>query len=186
MPRLQVAVAALALSLVACATPPVRDLPIDPTTELDRLFSMHFEGFEPPDPEQVRSHAIARLYPGRSFDDAWTATLLVLMQDGILVRASRASGVIVCANEPPRLPVRSETGPSWFLVTGVPEIILIDAVDAGVWVHANWLHDWYRLVERPQLQSIDIRDKTKETLASQFHDLLQVEISAKDRLANLR
>jgi len=147
-------------------------------TVLDRYFATGFRDFQPPDRQGAAAQSVSRVFPGRTTKEAWTAALLVLMQDAILVYASIDDGIIVCANSIRAPAGHAGTQPSAYIVGGVPEIVLVDADVRGARVSAGWFTEWHRLADRSEVQFIDIKGPTKDLLAARFFELLDREISA--------
>ena len=64
-------------------------------TELDQYFDNNFEGLQVPDAAEIKSTGESKTFPHTSFDKVWDSSIIVLMQEGIIVRASKDTGIIL-------------------------------------------------------------------------------------------
>ncbi|MBI4707976.1 MAG: hypothetical protein HY761_08640 [Candidatus Omnitrophica bacterium] len=69
-------------------------------TELDQHFDNNFEGLIVPDVTEIKSVGKSKSFPYTSFDNVWDSAIKVLMQEGIIVRASKNTGIIVTIAKP--------------------------------------------------------------------------------------
>lgn len=83
--------------LAGCATPK----PAKVKTELDCLFENNFVGIEVPEPAKIKEGAEKKEFPYVRFEEVWDAVLVVLIQQGIVVRTFKDSGVIIAVSDPP-------------------------------------------------------------------------------------
>lgn len=72
-------------------------------TKLDQFFENSFEGFEVPDVAKIKEDGESKNFPYATFDEVWDATILVLMQQGFIVRSSKDKGFIVIIDDLPRI-----------------------------------------------------------------------------------
>lgn len=70
-------------------------------TKLDQLFEKNFEGLEVPEANEIKNDDVKEGFPYTTFDKVWDSSIIVLMQRGIIVRASRESGTILTITSPP-------------------------------------------------------------------------------------
>jgi len=64
-------------------------------TGLERYFDKDFEGLQVPDAGEIRRLGESRSFPHTSFDMVWDSAIIVLMQEGIIARASKDTGIIL-------------------------------------------------------------------------------------------
>jgi hypothetical protein len=69
-------------------------------TKLDEKFRDDFKGYQL-EAGTIKHTGVNRTFPQVSYDEAWDATLVVLMQSGIIVKADKNSGVVLCITTPP-------------------------------------------------------------------------------------
>lgn len=83
--------------VVGCAKPYYKP------TRLDYLFKENFEGFEASEIAEIKEKGKREKkgFPYKTFDEIWDTAICVLMQEGIVVRASKDTGVIVTITNPP-------------------------------------------------------------------------------------
>jgi len=135
-----------------CATTPKK-------TELDQLFEKNFEGFELPEVRWIKG-GISRSFPYVTFDEVWDATILVLIQQGIIVRSSKDTGRIVTITKPP-IAIFIERG----------EVVT---------VYLNWIKHLYRKVDEPKTVTAFKLDNVK-MMAKDFFDKLATQIYAGEK-----
>ena len=64
-------------------------------TELEQYFDKEFAGLQVPDAGEIRRSGESRSFPYTSFDIVWDSAVIVLMQEGIIARASKDTGIIL-------------------------------------------------------------------------------------------
>lgn len=69
-------------------------------SELDKLFEKNFEGLEIPDVDWIKEGEL-RNYPYKTLDEVWSAAIIEIIQQGIIVHALKDKGIIVVVREPP-------------------------------------------------------------------------------------
>jgi len=69
-------------------------------TKLDKLFETDFAGFNLPDAAWIKQGK-NKEFPYTTFDRVWDSAMLVFMQQGIMVRASKEQGVIAAITQGP-------------------------------------------------------------------------------------
>jgi len=102
--------------LSGCETVPVK-------SELDKLFEKNFEGLKIPDPATIKNDSESKSFPYATLDQAWDAGIIVLMQQGVIVRASKENGIIVIIIGPHTVKV------------------LMEKELAAVKVYLNWMEE---------------------------------------------
>jgi hypothetical protein len=144
---------------------------------LESLFAEDFKGYQLPEPARVKQDGFSREYVQTSFDEVWNSAILVLIQRGIIVRASKDAGIIVRFDRLPRLMFAKEVTESYFLLAaGLPWVVLIEERGPQqVVVYAGWLEELYQSVDQPEMPLIRITSPTKKRLADVFFDLLAVQ-----------
>lgn len=153
---------------------------IDYKTDLDRLIDSDFVGLETPTPDKVRRGGVSRAYRQTDFGAVWTDCLLLLMQRGVIARASKEMGVIVSLRAPPPVkgPKEANHIKHWINV-GFPMVLLVEDPGLGaIVVHANWLEEPFARQDKPAVQAIGIKRSAKERLAGRFFDTLAVQVYA--------
>jgi hypothetical protein len=71
-----------------------------PNIVLSLLFEKNFEGLEFPDVNKIKEHGELRSFPYTTFDDVWDAAIIVLMQQGIIIREKKDLGIIIITATP--------------------------------------------------------------------------------------
>jgi len=71
------------------------------TSRMAQLFATDFKDFKAPDASLITAGA-SRGFENATYDEVWEATVVVLMQDGVIVRSSKDAGVLVGLTRPPR------------------------------------------------------------------------------------
>ncbi len=91
--------------MLACILPglsgcfvPVK--PPKPKTEIQLLYANHFTGLKIPEIEEIKASETSKNYPYVTFDEVWESVILVLMQQGIIVRSLKETGIIVAVSNP--------------------------------------------------------------------------------------
>jgi hypothetical protein len=74
---------------------------VEATSRMTQLFTTDFQDFKAPDASLITAGE-SRAFENAAYDDVWDATVVVLMQDGAIVRSSKAAGVLVALTRPPR------------------------------------------------------------------------------------
>jgi hypothetical protein len=88
----------LLLTLLGCATFQGGNKIMD--TKLDESFRHDFKEYKL-EPASIKQTSVDRTFPQVNFDEVWEASLVVLMQSGIIVKADKNAGVILCITTPP-------------------------------------------------------------------------------------
>ncbi|HUT03709.1 MAG TPA: hypothetical protein VM163_07455 [bacterium] len=93
---------------------------------LDNLYECDFRDLVVPQSRQIRQGQV-RSYPYVKFDDVWSSCILVLMQQGIIVRAFKDVGIIVVISAQPAcvLVQSSEGGKVAVHVKMIEELVAI-------------------------------------------------------------
>ncbi len=169
---------ALAVALILSGTQPCEAAQkYLPQTVLAELFARDFRDFAPPEMTAARG-GISRDYTHADFDRAWSSSLLLLMQRGLIVHADRSTGLIVAFAYPPTPEYRrTDSKTRYFLDTGLPHVVLIEALDSGdVRVTVSWMEELFREAERPDFIVIGVSHRARRRLAGSFFRTLAVEL----------
>jgi len=131
------------------------------TTELDQLFEKDFEGFEVPEISKIKEWGGSKDYPYVTFDDVWESTIIVLMQQGTIVRSSKNTGVIVTITTPP-LAVFVEGG----------EVIK---------VYLHWMENLYKRLDKPEMVTVKFEAAAMEKRNKTFFDKLSTQLYSNEK-----
>lgn len=148
----------VSFTLFGCAATVVK-------TELDQLFEKNFEGFEIPEVRWIKE-GVSRSYPYTTFPEAWDATILVLMQQGVVVRSSKDTGTLVTVTKPP-LAIFVEQG----------EVVT---------VYLNWMGHLYRRADKPEVTTIEFKSEDAKKIGETFFDKLATQVYAGEKWKWLR
>ena len=129
-------------------------------TELDQLFENNFEGFEIPEERWIKE-GLSRSFPYATFDEVWDATILVLMQQGIIVRSSKDTGRIVAITKP-------------------PIAIFVERGEVAT-VYLNWMEDLCRRVDKPEVVTVQFKLDAARKMAKDFFDKLATQLYAGEK-----
>lgn len=158
-------------------------------TKLDQLFENNFEGLETPEVTKIKEAQISKSFPYATFDEVWDAIIIMVTQQGIIVRSNRDSGVIAVL-----LPVvlgSAETiigGDTALLPYPLPHFPVIFMpmavvfVERGevVTVYLNWENPYERL-DKPEVVTVEFTPDLKEGRAKDFFDELATQVYAKEK-----
>lgn len=136
------------LAAFGCATTVV-------TTELDQLYEKNFEGFHFPEASWVKEGRNKNL-PHASFDQVWDSLILVLMQEGTIVRSSKESGKIVAMT----------SFPIAFFVENGEEVA----------VYMNWMQHLFKRVDKPDKPIIQLNPSAKDAIANRIFGKLAMQL----------
>lgn len=92
-------------------------------TELDLLFEKNFTALDTPSVSKIKEYASVKSYPHATFDQVWDAAIIMLIQQGVMARSSKDSGIIIAITQPPS---------AWFIDKSVT-----------INVYVAWLGDFY-------------------------------------------
>jgi hypothetical protein len=146
--------------------------------EMERLFKSDFVGFQAPTSVRVKAGAVHRTVSNTSYDDVWSALIVVAMQRQVIVSASKEMGVLVAMQVP--------TG-SGYLISGFPTVITVERKGVGeVEVFCNWLEDYYSTTAKKPEAKVKVRGMTKERLANGYLDKVVNQALSKRRWNYLR
>ncbi len=134
-------------------------------SELDQLFEKNFEGFEIPEVGWIKGGE-SRSFPYATFDEVWDATILVLMQQGIIVRSSKDTGRIVTITKPP-IAIFVERG----------EVVA---------VYLNWMEHLYKRGDKPEVVTAQFKLNAARKMAKDFFDKLATQVYAGEKWKWLR
>lgn len=136
-----------------CAPPIIK-------TELDVLFEKNFEGFESPEVTYIKK-GVSRNFPYATYDQVWDATILVMIQQGIIVRSSKDDGIIVTVTTPP-LAIFVERG----------EVVT---------VYLNWMTHLYRRIDKPEVVTVAFELNEAQKIAETFFGKLATQLYAAEK-----
>ncbi|OQX52255.1 MAG: hypothetical protein B5M53_09070 [Candidatus Cloacimonas sp. 4484_209] len=125
-------------------------------TRLDQFFERDFKGFEVPEINKIKLAGKGKSFPYATFDEVWHSAIIVLMQQGIVVRLSKESGVIITVTTPP-LALFVERG-------GV------------VTVYLHIMDDLYKRVDTPEKVARRFPIQRKEEILDGFFGMLSTQI----------
>lgn len=99
------------LTISGCARVPIK-------TQLDLLFERSFKDVRVPEIDQIKNLAktnafgLTSSFPHTTYDEVWNAALIVSVQQGVVVRASKSVGTMVI------VPIRMFTPPFALFLEG--------------------------------------------------------------------
>ncbi|MGE0821753.1 MAG: hypothetical protein AB7G75_11035 [Candidatus Binatia bacterium] len=156
-------------------------------TQLEVLFEQNFAGFQPPSPQRADEGGVSHEFVHTTFAEVWDGALVLLMQRGIIVHASKATGVIVAVNTN-QTTTREEGAfvlPSWQDTT-LPLVLHIQEKEpTEVRVSINWLEELGRTSDAPPRHVVRITQGSKQLQAKSFFDLLATQIFARHKASYL-
>ena len=129
-------------------------------TSIYELFEKDFNGFELPDIQTIKGAGKGR-FPNIDFEEAWDSVIIVLMQQGIILKTSKESGVIVGMGRWP-LGVYIERG-------------------EPLYVHIRVITNLYRRLDEPEQTAFDFQAMNLEDIHKQFYDKLSTQIYSRQK-----
>lgn len=150
------------LVCAGCSTPaPIR-------TKFDDAFERSFADYTPPTPDAIRIGAATQEFP-RSREDVWNAVARAMMQQGVIARARRSEGVLVCLNAPPQ-PLQTGSrarAEATVAVSTLPMVVAVEELGPmRTRVYANWDLELYRRADKPDLPIPVVPEQRRAALAS--------------------
>jgi len=136
-------------------------------TGIDYLLKNNFKGIEHVNIDWIKKESESKSYPYASFDQVWDSTIIILIQKGIIVKASKDKGIIVT-------------------ITNPPSAILVEKNDI-VTVYLKWIEDLYRQFNPSQDISYKsdrieiVKEMVKKEKAKSFLDNLATQIYAGEK-----
>jgi hypothetical protein len=82
------------LLICACATGQQTVKP-----DLDKFFEKKLQSIAIPPPEQLKQAALSNNYPHITYDEVWDSAIKILMQNGIIIKTSKKTGMIVAISD---------------------------------------------------------------------------------------
>lgn len=92
--------------------------------ERNELFERDFRDLHLPDPADVKEAEAWKEMPHVTFDQAWEAVIIVAMQEGLIVRANKRTGLVVA-------------------IATAPFVLLVEDREP-VRLHFDWLRQYFR------------------------------------------
>jgi hypothetical protein len=136
--------------LSGCAHPVIK-------SQLDQLYEKNFEGLEVPDASKIKAEGKGQNFPYASYDDVWDSTIMVLIQNGSIVKSSKDSGIIVSVGSIPPYAFFVEKGES-----------------PNIYIYGMW--DVYKRVDNPKLFTVQRVDKSVEVTAKLYFDRISTQL----------
>lgn len=130
-------------------------------TELDELFENDFEGLNIPENAQIKKEGINKSFPYATFDKVWDSAIIVLMQQRIIVRASKDTGKIVT-------------------VSGTPIIILVERSEP-VSIYFDCMYYLNKQINNPKAVMPMIEPDFKEKTGKAFFDKVATQVYADEK-----
>ncbi len=125
-------------------------------TELDLLFDHDFTGLIVPGTADIKAKGEQKNFPYTTINQVWDSAILVLMQEGILVRCLEDSNVIVTIETPPFA------------------IFMEDS--AGVNIYIYCMDDLYKRKDKPEKVEAVYNSSSKQKLATTFFEKLATQL----------
>jgi hypothetical protein len=147
------------LTISGCARVPIK-------THLDLLFERSFKDVRVPEIDQIKNLAKANTFgltssfPHTTYDEVWNAALIVSMQQGVVVRASKSSGTMVI------VPVRMLTPPFVLFLEG----------NGRVDLYLCWMDSLYTRVDKPDQLAFVFPDTIKNKMGTDYLDKLSTQV----------
>ena len=144
-------------------------------TRLSALFDDDFVGLQLPGGDVIKAGAVSHVFPEITIGEVWNSSLFVLAQRGVIARASRADGVIICVVDFPK--------GARFLHDGYPNVLLVEQAPESrdVIVYANWLGELFQQNDKSGTQLLSIQRDVKQKLSEGFFEKLATEVYAKHK-----
>lgn len=130
-------------------------------TELDKLFENNFEGLSLPAVTEIKERGISKRFPYATFDKVWDSVITVLIQQGIIVRISKATGTIVTVTDPPL-------------------IVFVERAEPTT-VYLYCMCSLYRAVDSPKEVTPNMSPDFQKQTAKAFLDRLATQVYADDK-----
>lgn len=127
-------------------------------TEMYQLFERDFKGFHPPDVAERKPNWGSKTFPYVKFDEVWNASLILLMQEGVVIRSSKESGVIVGVHY-------------------VPFIMFVERAEP-VNVYIDVIEDLYRRLDDPEKSAVVFKPSTLHKAFKNILDKLATQVYA--------
>jgi hypothetical protein len=70
------------------------------STKMDETFQQDFKDYQLSG-STIKQRGTSRAFPQATYDEVWDATLVILMQSGIIPKADKNAGVVLCITTPP-------------------------------------------------------------------------------------
>ena len=174
-------------------------------TKLDLLYEKNFEGFEVPNIDLIKKGEV-RDFPYVTFDQVWDSSILILMQQGIIVRSLKDKGIIAVATPPQNLIVRKDEtltsfqrnfSTCYYAMTGAlglylalrernkqvpvydvttPPFVIFIEKGEAINVYLHWMDNLYTSHLKP-----DFTPKAKTKIPEEFFDTLSTQIYAGEK-----
>lgn len=130
------------------------------TTRVYQFYEDDFTGFTVPEIDEIKKGE-SRVFPYTEFDDVWNSAIIVLMQQGIILRSSKEAGIIVVMGSWPL---------SIFVERGEP-----------VKVYINLMEDLYRRMDHPEKMLLKFKPSNYKEILDTFLDTLAIEVYANNK-----
>ena len=120
-------------------------------TKLGRFLENNFEGFEVPEITEIKEEGKSKRFPYVTFDEVWDSIIIASMQQGIIVRSSRDTGIMVTVTSWPLVASYSIKDPIlvWKRIplTGIisaPPLAIFVERGEVVTVYLNWMGSLFK------------------------------------------
>jgi len=127
-------------------------------TAVYQLFEKDFQGFALPEIDEIKEGAGRGTFRYTEFDQVWDSAIIVLMQQGVVLKASKEAGIIVGMGE-------------W------PLGILVERSDP-VNVHIRLITNLYKRLDDPKKTAFDFQPDNLAKIHRSFYDKLATQVYA--------
>jgi len=126
-------------------------------SKLDELFANDFRDIKIPEIDKIKKVGMKKSFPYVNFDKVWESAILVLMQQGIIVKASKEEGIITAITVPPLT-------------------VFIEENDNIVTVYLYWMEELCRRIDKPQEILIKLTPEIKKQMTENFFGQLATQV----------
>jgi len=131
-------------------------------SELDKLFANDFRDLRIPEVVKIKKMGEKKNFPYVNFNKVWESIILVLMQQGIIVKASKEEGIITAITVPPLT-------------------VFIEENNNIVTVYLYWMEELCRRIDKPQEILIKLTPEIKEQMTENFFGQLATQVYASQK-----
>lgn len=130
---------------------------VNTKTEICRLFETDFGGFTVPEIDKIKQGE-GKSFPYTEFDEVWDSAIIVLMQQGIVLRSSKDSGIIVA-------------------IGSLPLSIFVERGER-VHVYINVMEDLYKRLDDPEKIALEFSPDRLDKIYTNFFAKLATQVYA--------
>lgn len=148
----------LILTSFGCPPAPIK-------SKLDELFDKNFEGLDTPEITWIKK-GVSRSFPYRTYEQVWDALVLVMIQQGIVVRVSKEEGTML-------------------VVSSLPIAVFVERGET-ITVYINWITDLYKSVKKPDEVAVSVELEEAQKITDSYFDKIATQLYSNERWKWLR